>query len=82
MQITSEYIQHDKIRNVLYLASEFFGGTLPKEVEILSRNTGRVVKYIQDTELAIQNEFWDGEFMEYYAPNDPDVPRLNVAHEW
>lgn len=82
MLITSEYIQYYKHLHQLYIASEFFAGCIPNEVEVQSRNTGRIVKYVPDNEKAMKNEFWDGCQMEYYAPEDNSLPRLVVAHEY
>lgn len=82
MKITSEYVHYNKASGNLIVSSEFLGGSFPEEIEITSRNTGRTVRYIVNIETAMKNEFWDGEVMVYFAPEDRDVPRLTVVHEY
>lgn len=52
----------------------------PAVVELKSSKTGRVVTYVQDTEKAVEHEFWDGELMEYKAEDSEIVARLMITH--
>ena len=72
-----------KERGVLVLSSEFLGGCFPAEVIVESHHTGNQVRFVQDVEAAIQNEFWDGECMEY-VPTSPtnNCNRLAIVHEF
>lgn len=72
-----------KEQGVLVLSSEFLGGCFPAEIIMESHHTGNQVRFVQDSEAAVKNEFWDGECMEY-VPIDPtnNCRRLVVIHEF
>lgn len=78
-----EYCSFNQKAGVLVVASEFFGGTFPKEVSVKSNHTGNIVRFVQDEEAAVKAEFWDGEQCEY-IPVDPtnNCNRLVVIHEY
>jgi hypothetical protein len=42
----------------------------PSEILMTSTHSGNTVRFVQDVEDAIKNEFWDGEFMTYLT-RDP-----------
>ena len=81
--INLSVFQFNKSNKSLYAASEVFAGQFPRTIDIKSGHTGRVVRFTQNTLKAEQNEFWDGEMMEY-IPTVPlnNVERLIVRHEW
>ena len=37
----------------------------PAKIHVYSHHTGRTVTFVQDHVSAAQNEFWDGELMQY-----------------
>ena len=45
----------------------------PAELRVRSHHTGRVTTFVQDTEKAMQNEYWDGEECHYFSPEVPGV---------
>lgn len=56
-----------------YLIADLSDLTLigfPDELVMRSDHSGNTVRFTQDQEEAIKNEFWDGEFM-VYRTNDP-----------
>lgn len=74
-------------RMSLYLASEHFAGTFPKQFFVESHHTGRVVRFLvigPEDELFNPDQ-WDGE-MQIYRPVgdevDTKVDYLVVQHEW
>lgn len=46
--------------------SEPWAGSFPEKLSIRSHKTGKVVVFERDHELALANEFWDGEECHYY----------------
>lgn len=73
--IRTDQLTYDKDRKVLVGKSYLFGRTFPKEIMVLSVVTGRTVRFIYDLNAAYDNEFWDGEQMEY----KPEIPLKNVT---
>ncbi len=52
----------------------FFGGDYPEKIEVRSVRTGRVASFRQASISEQQdNDFWDGEFMEFYPEEDCGV---------
>ena len=78
-----EHCSFRKETGTLVLASEFFAGGFPEEVDITSHHTGVTVRFRKDVEAGIANEFWDGEMCEY-IPVDPtnNCRKLVVHHEY
>lgn len=51
--------------------------TFPHDFEIKSAHTGKVVKFVADTDAAEDNEWWDGEMYQYRALADtPNCERV------
>lgn len=73
--IRTDQLTYDKDRKVLVGKSYLFNRTFPKEIMVLSSETGRTVRFINDLNAAYENDFWDGEQMEY----KPDIPLKNVV---
>lgn len=73
--IRTDQLTYDKDRKVLIGKSYLFGGTFPAEIMVLSTVTFRTVRFLRDMNAAYDNEFWDGEQMEY----KPDTPLKNVV---
>ena len=65
----------------------FFGvehgsiSSFPKEIDVTSARTGAVVRFVVDSELAEQNEFWDGE-MAVYRPVTKSCGIKNLSLAW
>lgn len=72
-----------KATGTLVLALERNGSGFPDEVIITNPNTGTSVRFHQDHEAAMANEFWDGEQFEYF-PIDPtnNCNKLVVHHNF
>lgn len=49
------------------------GRRLPTTITVVSDKTGATLSFVMDTELAVQNEFWDGEAMAWKSTN-PEIP--------
>ena len=69
----------------LTLASEYFAGGFPQEIEIHSHHTGRSVAFrpVQQGDPLWDEDGWDGEQC-IYRPIQfvPNVDYLIVHHEW
>ena len=56
-------------------------GPFPKELFITSNYTGRVVKFVWDSDKAYDMDFWDGELMEYIPVNmEKNVSRVVLTY--
>ena len=80
-----EYCTYDKRGKKLILASEFFAGGFPREIELRSHYTGKVITFIpvQQGDELYDEDGWDGEQC-IYRPIQfvPNVDYLIVHHEW
>ena len=56
-------------------------GMYPDIILVTSHHTGETVKFVQDREAAYENEFWDGEMMEY-IPHGIDLPNVKKLVVW
>ena len=62
--------------NVLGLQS------FPSMLEVVSTETGRIVRFFADNAAAERNEYWDGEMMEYFT-RESDINRISlVINAW
>lgn len=65
---------------VLMVATEVVGG-FPKQIDVVSSHTGKVVTFVQDTKLAMEKEFWDGEMMAYLPTTEvKNVKALAISN--
>lgn len=80
--VSLEYFRHDKVRNTLYISSEYFAGGLPLEISVKSHHTGSIVKFVVDEAAAEAAESWDGEMCEYIPTTQCRIKCLVVHHEW
>jgi hypothetical protein len=56
-----------------------FEARFPNEFKVRSNRTGKVVRFVQDIEAAMRNEFWDGMMMEYKPTEACGVECLAVS---
>lgn len=80
---TTSFFQYDKKSRLLVSSKNVLGiSHFPSALEVISTETGRIVKFFADNDAAERNEFWDGEMMEYYT-RDTDINRLRlVINAW
>lgn len=62
-RITLDECEFNKERKLLIAVSPTSG--FPKEIEVYSHFTDRVILFTKDEAAALRNEFWDGELYEY-----------------
>jgi hypothetical protein len=77
MTMSDRYVladfEFDKSRGVLLGKSKNHRAAFPQELVVVSHITGREVLFVQvSPEVQMENEFWDGELMEY-VPADSDT---------
>lgn len=67
--LTTAQCEFRKATKTLLAARALVGG-FPKEIQVQSAHTGRVMSFVQDVQAAIEHEFWDGEEC-WYVPTEP-----------
>ena len=76
---TSGYFSYDKARRIMTSSLNRLGlQSFPPVLDIVSTHTGRIARFVQDTDAAVRNEFWDGEQM-VYVTKETDMNRLEVV---
>lgn len=77
--------EYNKATKTLLLASEYWGGGFPNEVDIKSHHTGKTVHFVRVDEHSPfwDQDGWDGEQM-VYVPTEPvpNVVKMAVYHQW
>lgn len=66
MKLTTQDCQFDKVNKRLVYNQPH--QTFPQFVILKSSHTGREVLFVEDTEMALKHEFWDGQEC-WYIPN-------------
>ena len=67
---TSQFT-YDKSRNVFYANTDVLGlHCYPDTFTLVSAKTGKEIKFVKNTEVAEQNEWWDGTMYEYKMSDD------------
>jgi hypothetical protein len=75
IELSLQQFQFVRKSGLLSIASKYVNGRqFPDTIDIRSHHTGRVVRFVKDTEAAIRNEFWDGEACQY-KPLEP-IPNV------
>lgn len=64
---TKNMTWHPKTRNFTFKHETF-----PLFIEVVSSKTGTTIQFVQDSERALNNDFWDGELM-VYVPTASNV---------
>lgn len=79
MNFTTNQFHFGKLRRIMTADLSALGlTTYPEKFSVTSDHTGKIVEFVQDTNAAIFNEFWDGEIMEY-IPADQKVNVLKLV---
>lgn len=77
-----KHCEWNRSTNFLTLASEFFGGSFPKEVTVESHHTGVQATFlpVQPGDPKFDEDQWDGEMMLYKSTSGIRTPYLAVYH--
>lgn len=77
---TSDFVFNPRTKVMTARLQELkLGNSFPRQIEVRSEHTGRVVKFTYDIEAAERNEWWDGEMAEYVPVGDANVKKLVIT---
>lgn len=77
---TSDFVFNQRTKVMSARLPELnIGNSFPRQLEVRSEHTGRVVKFTYDNDAAERNEWWDGEMAEYVPVGDANVKKLVIT---
>ncbi|HET8685883.1 MAG TPA: hypothetical protein VFM18_04380 [Methanosarcina sp.] len=78
INIDMQNLEWNKERKILSMG--MWTGSFPDKIFVKSNHTGKIVCFMQDRLAAFDNEFWDGELMEYMnMSNDMNASKIRLV---